>query len=225
MSPRSYTDLVPSTRLQRLGAVCWLLTLLYFVAEPLVAAAWDTPYSFARDTISVLGITGCIPAGYDPSVRVCSPLHGVMNGAFIAKGVLTLVGAVLIREVWPRRRMTTVGLVLIAVAGVSTTATGLFPTNVSVAAHAAASLPQFPAQNAGMLLLGVAGWRHGRGIAICSLLCGLGGLVGTVLFVGATPWGLPPGGMERLALYPLTVWTTVVGVQALRLLDARRPLS
>ncbi|MQA79827.1 MAG: DUF998 domain-containing protein [Streptosporangiales bacterium] len=111
-----------------------------------------------------------------------------------------------------RRRMTAVGLVLVVLTSLSTAATGLFPLNVSMVAHSIASLPQFPVQDLGMLLLGVVWWQDNRGAAVLSLLCGLVGLVGLVLFVGATPWGLGLGGMERLALYPETVWSAVVGV-------------
>lgn len=197
------------------GAACWLLTLPYFAVEPIVASAWDTPYSFTRDTISVLGISDCVTVPAMPSVTVCSPLHLMMNSAFVVLGLLTLAGVILLRSIWPPHRLSTVGLTVLVAAALSTVATGLVPVNVNVTAHAVAALPQFLLQNVGMLLLALAVGRADHTLAVSSTLCGLVGLTGLVLFVGAVPWELPQGALERLALYPLTVWTTVIAIAVL----------
>ncbi|HLT62022.1 MAG TPA: DUF998 domain-containing protein [Microlunatus sp.] len=198
-----------------LGAGCWLLTVLYLAVEPIVASA-AASYSFAGDTISLLGITECVPAGEFSSRPFCSPWHAGLNGAFVVRGALTVAGAVLLRALWPRRPSTWVGLALIIVAGLSTLATGLFPLTAGLAAHSVAALPQFPAEGVGMTLLGVAARRDDRPVALISLVCGITTLVGLVLFLGATPLGLPIGVTERIAFYPVTVWTTVVAALVLR---------
>lgn len=198
-----------------LGAACWLLTLPSFAVEVVVAAAWPTSYTFRRNTISELGITACMAAD-GGTIEVCSPLHALMNATFVTVGVLTITGAILLRRTWPSRRMTYAGLSLLVLASFSTIATGVFPANVSIAAHAIASLPQFPAQNIGLLLLGISDWTRRRAHATLSLLSGGVGLTGLVLFVGAVPWGLGLGAMERLAVYPLAVWTSVIAVTVLR---------
>jgi len=192
----------------RLGAVCWLLTAFYFAVEPVVASAWSPRYSFVHETISMLGVTDCVPAA---DATVCSPWHAWMNGAFVALGVLTGVGAVLLAGRWPRRRLTTVASALVVVGAVSTVATGLFPVDAGVVAHSIASLPQFPARSVGVLLLSVVWWRHDRRAAVVSVSCGVAGLLGLVLFMAATPLGLGIGLMERLAFYPPVLWTAVVG--------------
>lgn len=199
----------------RLGAWCWLTTALYFAVEPVVASAWGSSYSFVRDTISILGVTDCVPAGDLSPVAGCSPRHVLLNGSFVVLGLLTGAGAILLRRQWPRRKTTVVGLMLFAVASLSTTATGLFPVNLSVTAHSAVALPQFPLQNLGVLLLSCVWWRDHRRAATFGLLCGAAGLAGMLLFFGATPLGLGLGAPERLALYPKTVWTAVVGALVL----------
>src|SRR6266540_3927025 len=86
-----------ATTLVAVGAGCWLLTLVYFAAQPVVAAAWDPPYSVAANTISDLGNTSCgvfdRPDG--TSAYVCSPRHTLMNATFVVTGLLTTAGAVL----------------------------------------------------------------------------------------------------------------------------------
>src|SRR5262245_29880110 len=49
--------------------------------------------------------------------EVCSPLHAVMNAGFILLGVQIVPGAFLARGAWPRRRLTTSGLVLVSLGG------------------------------------------------------------------------------------------------------------
>lgn len=197
--------------LPRFGATCWLLTAAYFPVEPLVAAAWHTPYSFARNTISELGITECVASGGNAAAPVCSPLHAWMNGAFVGLGLLTLAGAVVLRRRWPARRLTVAVFALIVLASLSAVATGLAPENVDGTAHIAAAAPHFPAQNAAMILLGVAQWGSRRGEAVLALCCGGIGSAGLVLLLVTVELGMPTGAAERVALYPFTIWTAVVG--------------
>ncbi len=61
------------------AGTAWVLSFAYLLAEVFTAAAWSTPYSFAQDSISSLGVTTC-------EVGSCSPMHDVMNSAFVALG-------------------------------------------------------------------------------------------------------------------------------------------
>jgi hypothetical membrane protein len=206
------------------GAGCWTLTVAYLLVQPVVAAAWPTPYDLATNTISDLGVTGCgdFRQFDDRVVYACSPRHALMNAVFVLVGVLTAAGAVLTRAIWPRRRLTSVGVAFVVLAGVGAILLGLAPTNVNPAAHGAGALLQVPGA-AGPLLLGVAAWRTQRPVAAFSLLCGVVGSVASVLFFSQVYLGLGPGGMEHLAFDPLTVWTTVLGAVLLgRWLAARR---
>jgi hypothetical membrane protein len=208
------------------GAGCWLLTVAYLIVQPIVAAAWPTPYDLATNTISDLGITGCgdFRQFDDRVVYACSPRHQLMNAVFVVVGVLTGAGALLTRDIWPRRRLTTVGVAFVVAAGVGAILAGLAPADVNLAAHGAGALLQVPGA-VGPLLLGVAAWDVQRPVAAFSLVCGVVGSAACVLFFSRSDLGLGPGGMEHLAFDPLTVWTTMLGAVLLgRWLMARRNL-
>src|SRR6476661_1257685 len=72
-----------------LGAGC-----VYLAGEAVAARAWTAPaYSYARNWISDLGAPA---SGLFHGRMVDSPLHGLMNAAFLADGLLFLLGAVLL---------------------------------------------------------------------------------------------------------------------------------
>jgi hypothetical membrane protein len=206
------------------GAACWTLTVVYLLVQPVVAAAWPTPYDLATNSISDLGVTRC---GFyrqldDRVGYACSPRHALMNTVFVLVGVLTAAGAVLTRGIWPRRRLTSVGVAFVVLAGLGVILVGLAPANVNLAVHAAGALLQVPGAVA-PLLLGVAAWRMQRPVAAFSLLCGAVGAAACLLYFSGGDLGLGLGTMEHLAFDPLTVWTTVLGVVLLgRWLAARR---
>ena len=177
-----------------LGAACWSLTIVYFAAQPIVAAVWEPPYSFSTNSISDLGNTGCGPFERpDGSFSyVCSPRHALMNMVFIAVGLMTALGAFLTRRTWPQRPSAMVGLILIAVAGAGAIMVGLAPADENLVLHGVGALLQVPA-NVGLLLLGVASWRSHRRIAVFSLVCGS---VGTAASVALGQRELPRSGQR-----------------------------
>src|SRR4029453_6560486 len=86
-------------------------------------------------------------------------------------GVPILVGLFLTRSMWPRRRLTAWGLVLLGVAGAGTMLVGLSPENVNVVLHVIGAL-NIPAGNVAMILLGLAIWRDRQGMAGFSVVAG-----------------------------------------------------
>jgi hypothetical protein len=192
-----------------LGGGSWILTLLYFIGQAVAQAAWRTPYSLIDNRVSDLGNTAC--GRTLANTYICSPLHTLMNATFVLTGVLILVGLFLTRSIWPRRRLTTWGLILLGVAGAGTILVGLSPENVNVLIHLIGAL-NIPAGNAAMILLGLAIWREHIKLAWFSVLSGvigfLGLLVGPVLAILAGHGG---GLAERVALYPLIIWLIVFG--------------
>ena len=208
------------------GAACWTLTVAYLVVQPVVAAAWPTPYDLATNSISDLGVTGCgdFRQFDDRMIYACSPRHQLMNTVLVVVGVLTSAGALLTRDLWPRRRLTTVGVAFVVLAGLGGILMGLAPADVNLAAHGAGALLQVPGA-VGPLLLGVAAWSVRPGVAAFSLVCGVVGSAACLLFFGRSDLGLGLGVMEHLAFDPLTVWTTALGAVLLgRLLRSRRDL-
>jgi hypothetical membrane protein len=192
------------------GGGAWILTTVYFGGQGIAQAAWRTAYSLIDYRVSDLGSTTC--GTTVANTYICSPLHAVMNSTFVLTGVLILVGLFLTWSVWPRRRLTTWGLVLLGVAGAGTILIGLSPENVDVFVHLVGAL-NIPAGNVAMILLGLAIWRDRRGMAWFSLLAGVGGLLGMLagpFLVILTGHG---GGLaERIALYPLIIWLIVFGL-------------
>jgi drug/metabolite transporter (DMT)-like permease len=55
-----------------------------------------------------------------------------------------LDGAVLTRAIWPRRRVTWLGVAFVVLAGVGGILVGLAPANVNLAVHGAGALLQVP---------------------------------------------------------------------------------
>jgi hypothetical membrane protein len=209
-----------------LGAACWTLTVAYLLVQPVVAAAWPTPYDLTTNSISDLGLTGCgnfrRPDG--SVVYACSPRHALMNAVFVMVGVLTAAGAMLTRAIWPRRRGTSLGVAFVVLAGVGGILVGLAPANVNLAVHGAGALLQVPGAVA-PLLLGMAAWSVQWPVAAFSVLCGVIGSAASLLYFSGSHLGLGHGGMEHLAFDPLTIWTTVLGVVLLgRWLAARRAI-
>jgi hypothetical protein len=118
----SFTDRYPY-----LGPLIWVLTVEYFVIQFVVAGASTTPYGLLRNTISDLGNTSC--GAYDGRY-VCSPRHALMNGAFIALGLLMAAGAPLIHQEFRQRRLAVLGFGGMLVAGLGTVMVGVLTTPI-----------------------------------------------------------------------------------------------
>jgi hypothetical membrane protein len=195
------------------GAAAWALTVVFFVAQAVAQAASTAPYSLARNYISDLGNTACGPftlGAYHE--QVCSPLHGVMNAAFVVAGILMLLGAAATWRAWPARRLAVAGLALLALGGAGQALAGLCPENVDLGLHTIGAVFGIGGANIGVLLLGLAVWRVHRPFGMVSVLAGAVGLVGFLLTGSASSIGLGIGTVERIAAYPLGTWTIAVGV-------------
>lgn len=191
----------PGRRLHHLAAgFAWTLVFAYLLAELVTATAWKSAYSFRHDTISDLGITTCTP-------HACSPLHLLMNATFVALGLVTIVGAVVFRDYIPHgpRQWSIVALAVII--GLSTAATGIFPSSDRIVVHILAVMPAFISRHIVLILLAIWLWKHRRLVALWSAFCASTGIVGAVLMM----IGLQVGITERLVLYPLPTWMAVTG--------------
>jgi hypothetical membrane protein len=195
------------------GGVCWVLTIVYLVAQPIAAAAWaHPPYNFGENSISDLGNTACgqfiTPHGH--ARDVCSPRHVLMNAAFVAGGALTAAGALLTWSWWPRRAISMAGLGCIAMAGTGGVLVGLAPENGNLSVHAAGALLQVPG-TVGMVLAGVGSAGVTGRARWFSIVWGAVAVVACLLYFGGVHPVLGSGGMERAAFDTLTAWTVVLG--------------
>lgn len=183
----------------------WFLSVVYLLAEIITAAAWTTPYSFARDSISSLGVTTCVTGS-------CSPAHEVMNAAFIILGVITILGALLLHHHIVNRTTKTWILGLAVIIAASTAATGLFPANDGTLIHWSAVLPGFVGRHVVLVLIAWHLRKTRRVVAVWSAVCAATGVIGAVLMLAnALHFGIG----ERLALYPLPAWMAVTGAAVL----------
>ena len=183
-------DGVNGSRAVRWGALALLVRPAYIATEFVVASATAGGYSFLADSVSRLGEVGC-------SATQCSPRHELMNGSFMAFGVLLAGGAVLLAR--PLGPWVTG---LLVVSGLSSVATGLAPLDQDATLHAIAAAPLFVAQPIALIVLG-ARLRNDRPRLAWALLT-----TGAVTGVSAVSFvlsgnGPVSGALERLALWPV----------------------
>jgi len=200
----------------RAGALMWLVQPLYIVCELVAAAAATAPYSLMDNTISDLGATTCTTIAYPyGDIPVCSPLHALVNGAFVFFGLLMALGAVLLHRWLPRGAATTTAVVLWVVTGLSSIATGLVPLDRDLELHTLVALPAFVTQSMALLVTAYV-LRHRPGQCRTALLAGVMSIVGLVVFLARTGSADLGGLFERLALWPGYLWLPVLAVAVLR---------
>ncbi len=208
-----------SERRQRLAGVVLLFGLFYVGAELISANAWvDPPYDFARNYISDLGFSDCAGVGQH---RICSPLHQVMNAGFMVQGSVFTIGALLVvRAILELSWQRVAVALLLVLSGVGTFFVGIFHQSLDLYAaglnglHLLAATLAIGPGNLGLLLLGLfalraRAWRlYGTAVAIL----GVAGIIGSVLLIEHVDFGPGIGLTERLAVYPLNIWTIGSGV-------------
>jgi hypothetical membrane protein len=147
-------------------------------------------------------------------MMVCSPWHAGMNASFALTGVLLALGAVLLRRAQQARLLWQSGLALVALAGAGFMLVAIYPENVRAAPHHFGAALHFVGGNLGLILLGAAllQSRARTRWALLTIASGVSGLLATALFVSGHYLGAGHGGMERLAAYPVPLWTTIAGI-------------
>lgn len=197
-------------RFPYVGPLIWILTIEYFIVQLIVASDWPaaTPYSWSNHAISDLGNTRC---GIYSHRMVCSPLHWLMNAAFVVLGAVMLAGAPLIYQEFRERTLTVIGFSCVAVGGLGSILVGLSPENVNFPVHATGAAGPFFIGNIGLIVLAF-GLDLPTALRVITGVAGGLGLVGAVLFVTNAYLGLGEGGMERVAAYPQTLWLIAFGL-------------
>lgn len=201
----------------KIGAVCWVLGLEYFLGQVIAEAASKAPYSVTGNRLSDLGVTTCghvtivgTSLGY-----LCSPAHQVYNTSSALLGLSALAGAILTWPAWPRRRLSTWGLILLCMLGVGRVIAGLNPENVRPLLHALGALTSIPSGALAVLLLGIAVLPARRVLGTVSIVLGAVGVVAFVVLESLHYGPLGVGGDERLAVEPVVAWLAGVGISML----------
>ncbi|MDY7558926.1 DUF998 domain-containing protein [Cryobacterium sp. 10C3] len=188
----------------------------------ITASAWTTPFNWSTNVISDLGNTACGEfAVHGPTAWVCSPLHNLMNASFVLTGILTIIGTILLWGLWPKRRMVTVALVLLIIAGVGKIMVGLVPEDANAALHTLGAT-NLTLGSVAIVLLSISIYRQNRVLAITGLIASLVGIAGggffaTAQYIGpSATLGLGLGGIERVAGYPANLWILLIGILTIR---------
>jgi hypothetical membrane protein len=116
----------------------------------------------------------------------------------------------------------TIALAMIALTGPGHFLVGIFPSDTGPLGHLIGAGSILALGNPGMVVAGLGAWRERRGNAIASLILGLTGITGTLLFLYLIDLGIGVGGMERVAFYPLTLWCGYQGIAIARHESSRR---
>ncbi|HET9174619.1 MAG TPA: DUF998 domain-containing protein [Candidatus Saccharimonadales bacterium] len=196
-----------------LGPVVWILSVQYFIAQVVVAAAWPNGYSWQRNFISDLGSTIC---GQYSGRAVCSPDHTLMNSSFILLGVTMALGSLLIYQEFRAHRASRLGFGLMALGGVGSTLVGLFPENVVPALHATGAVLALLIGNISLVVLAFALKRVPLVLRCYTAVSGVFSIMMFILFTLNIRFGLGQGTLERLVSYPQTIWLIGFGLYMMR---------
>ncbi len=202
-----------------------LAAVQYVVLEAVAATAWhDPPYNYAVNFISDLGnpVAGDVFDGR----TVTSPLHWVMDTAFIAQGVLFIVAALLLRPLYGAagRRLDRTLLTLAVLHGVGVILVGFFHESAAALAngvivvHSLGALATIVTGNVIAIVVAVAGRRLAAPVwhRVLGLVLGVLGLAAFVLLQADHSLYVTAGGVpERVAVYTILVWEAVTGIALL----------
>lgn len=195
----------------RLGAIFWVLTIEFFVAQFWAQSAYRG-YSLVDMDISLLGVIDCRTSGY-----ACSPLNLVFNGGMVINGLLITLGVWLTRELWPSGPLTVAALCLLAAgSGGGGLLVGLFPVDVFLEGHLAGAMLTLFVACLGILLLGAVMWPTNRAFALYSIATGLISLAAFGFYMLELYLGLGRGVIERIGAWSHTLWYMVTGALILR---------
>ncbi len=203
----SLGPLIP-VRARWAGAVLFVGSLQFVLAMIAVQLAYPG-YSDLSNTISDLG---------GPH----SPWAAVFNGSIIVTGLLTFTAAVLLGAAFARKLSRTVGLAFLFLAGLGALLVGVFPEQTTALgghAHGYAADLAFLASGVALVVLPLAMLRDTRweGFRAYTFLSGVVTFVAIALYSTSAVGPLGVGGMERLIVAPILLWSIVVGVHLLRL--------
>jgi hypothetical membrane protein len=198
------------------GAVQFSLALIlseitYSVNGPLdTSGSGNTTgyiYSVANNYVSDLGAncrTTCtaVPSAY------------LFDASIVLLGLLILVGAYFLNRAYRWKPAT----VMIALAGIGAMGVGLFPETTGIW-HSIFSLIVF--LFAGLTALVTARFQK-KPLFYFSIILGLLTLAALVLYTGGDYLGLGAGGMERMVVYPVLVWSIGFGGHLMAMDEAPR---
>ncbi|WP_166442111.1 DUF998 domain-containing protein [Nakamurella flava] len=201
------------------GAVLLIANaVVYLASEAITAAAWRAPaYSYRRNYISDLGVPDVVESG---GRLIDSPLHGLMNTAFLVHGAVFVLAALLLRPVIRRPRARWAYLILAVLHGVGNGLVGLFhssgidTTATTSALHGLGAVLAIGGGNAAAIVVGVDLFRRRRGLGatfIAMGALGIGASLSLLITMGGDVDGIP----ERISVYTIQAAEILAGAALL----------
>ncbi len=191
----------------RTAASCWLIAGIAYVGLEAIAAHAVPGYAYAHDFISDLG-------------RPASPLHPLMNAAFVLQGTLFLAGAALVVRAVARRARSFVVFAAanavgnIMVASVPSGSPGIAWVHVTGATLAI--LGGNAAIVAGTPVVNHVGARsHYRAISLGLAALGLLSFAMLAMSTASITVLFPAAVWERTSVYTIILWQTMSALQLL----------
>jgi len=201
---------------ERLGALCWVLTAQFFVAQAAAQSAMGT-YDLALYDISLLGIRGCgvfVDATSGNGAVLCSPLHMVFNFGIVLHGLLALGGIWLVRGLWPAMKRVDAAVWCLAIGSFGAILVGFYPLDAAMGLHVLGAILALAVPGFGLVLLGSGLYRQRPVFAGVTIALGLCVLIGALGHAMGGPI-LGRGTLERMAAWPQTVWYMLAGTAVL----------
>lgn len=207
----------------RHGALLFIVGVVEFVLGMAVTqVGYGSSYSLTQNYISDLGAVHCGTFGGSGAFGghyACSPWHLVFNISIVLLGLILLLAVILVRSAFPARRSRAIGLGLLAISALGAIGVGLSPEDVNITVHSLSALLAFGGGGLALIVLGFAMFRDTRwdGYRAFSMLMGLVALIALILFATKAYGPLGVGGMERLIVAPILLWSLVVGIHLARI--------
>jgi hypothetical membrane protein len=209
----------PIALIRGAGALLVLAAVQYAVLEYVAAAAWHSPsYNYAVDFISDLG--NPVPGDVFQGRTVDSPLHLVMDTAFIAQGALFIAASALLLSAMNAGRFKRVLLGLAIAHSVGVILVGFFHEssaalhNGVIVVHSIGAAAAIIAGNVIPILVGTRGaaWGAPRWLRAAGTALGVLGLAAFVLLQADRPLYNSYGGVpERIAVYTILAFELLLG--------------
>ncbi len=182
----------------RLAGAALFVGIVQFALAEMIAEFFYPGYGVSRQPISDLGAT-C----ENGVCQIVEPSSLIFNSSIILAGLLVLVSSYYIRRTFRDR----IFLALFTIAGLGLIALGSFPETTGVV-HGIFSGVTFLSISVGAI---VAYRVEKPPLSYFSVVLGAGALMAAVLYEAGIYLGLGQGGMERMIVYPVLLWSVAFG--------------
>ncbi len=190
----------PSGREAKFAGAALFVGIVQFALAMLLAEFLYPGYSVSGNAISDLGAT-CS----NGACQILQPTSTIFNLSIIIAGVLVLVSGFYLR----RAVRAKIFVACVLIAGAAMIGVGVFPETFGVV-HGIVSLITFLF----ISFAAITAYKIERApLSYFSVLLGIFSLVATGLFTGGVYLGLGEGGMERMIVYPVLLWSVAFSGQ------------